>query len=153
MKIRTFLLPILLILAASATRAEKLWVAKEGSVPVWLRPDHEASEAPLLEAGGTEPLLELDSKDGLFKVKTTTGMVGWIEASKVRAWKKGEGSNIDLGEGKVSGYLDNPNSVYILDDSKDPPEAFQIHRDLSILVSLEDNIDRESLERKYGENN
>ncbi len=153
MKISTALLPILLILAATAVRAEKLWVAKEGNVKVWLKPDHEKDEAPLLEAASTEPLLELDSKDGLYKVKTTTGMVGWVDASQVRTWKKGEGQNINLGEGKVSGYLDNPNSVYILDDSKDPPEAFQIHRDLALLVSLEDNIDRESLERKYGENN
>ena len=80
-------------------------------------------------------------------------MVGWVDASQVRTWKKGEGQNINLGEGKVNGVLDNPNAIYILDDSKDPPEAFQIHRDLALLVSLEDNIDRESLERKYGENN
>ncbi len=147
------LLPILFLFLAAVAGAEHLWVAKEGNVQVWLKPSHEKGEEPVLESAATEPLLELDSKDGMLKVKTTGGIVGWVVASQVRVWKKGEGSNINLGEGTITGYLDNPSAIYILDDSKDPPEAFQVRRDLTIMVSVEDNIDRETLERKYGENN
>lgn len=154
MKIRTQCLIVLVSLScAFASQDRRLWVAKEGSIPVWLASEHAADEAPATEAGSSDPLLELDTKESMIKIKTGSGLVGWIDAAKVRPWKKGEGQSIDLGDVKVSGYLDNPNSVYILDDSKDPPEAFQIRRDLTLLVNLEDNFDRETIERKYGENN
>jgi hypothetical protein len=153
MKIRTLAFGLALILGTAYADSTHLWVAKQGSIPVWMHPEHSKDEAPVLEAGTSEPLLELDNKDNLIKVKTGNGIIGWVDASAVRAWKKGEGQSIDLGEGKLQGYLDNPNSIYILDPSKDPPEAFQIRRDLADMISLEDNIDRETIERKYGENN
>lgn len=153
MKIRTLLLILTLGTGIASASTNRLWAAKEGSVPVWMHTEHSKDEAPVLEVGSSEPLLELDTKDDLIKIKTGGGIVGWVESKSLRAWKKGEGQSIDLGEGKLQGYLDNPNSIYILDDAKDPPEAFQIHRDLTLLISFEDNIDRESLERKYGENN
>ena len=37
------------------------------------------------------------------------GIVGWVGSKSLRAWEKGEGQSIDLGEGKLQGYLDNPN--------------------------------------------
>lgn len=145
---------ILLILALSSHAAStRLWVAKEGKVSVWMHPERSKDEVPVLEAGTGDPLLELDTKDQLIKIKTGSGIIGWVDSRSVRSWKKNEGQSIDLGEGKVEGYLDNPNAIYILDDAKDPPEAFQIHRDMVLMVSFEDNIDRETLERKYGENN
>lgn len=152
MKLR--ILSILLCLSLGAHAATtRLWVAKEGKLAVWMHPEHSKDEAPVLETGSNDPLLELDTKDDLIKIKTGGGIIGWVEAKSVRSWKKGEGQSIDLGEGKLEGYLDNPNAIYILDDAKDPPEAFQIHRDMVLMVSFEDNIDRETLERKYGENN
>jgi hypothetical protein len=52
----------------------------------------------------------------------------------------------------VQGYLDNPEAFYIItDDSKIPPEGFQVTRDLTAMV-FEDNITREQLERKNNEN-
>lgn len=153
MKIR--LLALILAVAAGLSQADptRLWVAKQGTVPVWMHPEHSKDESPVLQVGPTEPLLELDTKEDLLKVKTGSGLVGWVKASTVRSWKKGEGQTIDLGEGKVGGYLDNPNAIYILDDAKDPPEAFQVHRDFTLMLSFEDNIDRETIERKNGENN
>lgn len=153
MKIRTLTLLVSMLLSGAYANTTRLWVAKEGTISVWMNTERGKDESPVVQAGTSEPLLELDTKDDLIKIKTGTGIVGWIEAKAVRAWKKGEGQSIDLGEGQIQGYLDNPNTIYIMDDATDPPVAFQIHRDLSLMISFEDNIDRETLERKYGENN
>jgi hypothetical protein len=105
-------------------------ISKSGTVPVWLGPEHRE----------------------YVQVVTKNGARGWVESSKVRTYEQKTGTNVDLGEGRLDGHLDNPGDVYILtDDSKIPPEGFFIVRDLTTFV-LADMIDRETLERRYHEN-
>lgn len=150
--IRT-LLPVL-VLAASliAAPSQSFFVSKAGEVPVWLGPEHRAGETPLYVAPANELLLKQDSKGEYVQVRTRNGALGWVELAKVSAYTPQAGTSVDLGEGKVQGYLDNPGAIYILtDESKIPPEGFSILRDMTAFV-VDDNIDRESLERRNEEN-
>ena len=149
-------LSIVLAIAAlvSVARADDkpLYIARDGSVPVWVAPEHRVGEQPIHVAGETELLLREDARGDYLQVVTKNGAKGWVEASKVRLYEKKAGTSVDLGEGKIEGRLDNPGDVYILtDDSKIPPEGFYIQRDMTALI-VGDNIDRETLERRNGEN-
>ena len=138
----------------SVARADDkpLYIAVEGSVPVWVAPEHRVGEQPIHVADATELLLREDARGDYLQVVTKNGAKGWVEASKVRLYEKKAGTTVDLGEGKLEGRLDNPGDVYILtDDSKIPPEGFYIQRDMTALI-IGDNIDRETLERRNGEN-
>jgi len=129
-----------------------LFIARDGKVPVWVNPEHRAGELPLHIADPTELLLREDAKGDYLQVVTQNGAKGWVESALVRPYEKKVGTTVDLGEGKIGGQLDNPGDVYILtDDSKIPPEGFFIQRDLTALI-IGDNIDRETLERRNGEN-
>ena len=139
---------------AGAVRAEDkpYFIAKSARVPVWVGPEHRAGEQPIHVADETELLLREDAKGDYLRVVTKNGAKGWVEASQVRPYEQKTGTQVDLGEGKVAGQLDNPGDVYILtDDSKIPPEGFFITRDLTAMI-VSDNIDRETLERRNGEN-
>jgi hypothetical protein len=129
-----------------------LFIAKNGSVPVWVAPEHRAGEQPMHVADSSELLLREDAQGDYLRVVTKNGAHGWVEAALVQPYVQKTGTTLNLGEGKVVGQLDNPGDVYILtDDSKIPPEGFYIQRDLTALI-IGDNIDRETLERKNGEN-
>lgn len=145
---------ILLVMASSLAAAptQSFFVSKSGEVPVWLSPERHSGEIPLYVAPANELLLKQDSKGDYIQVRTKNGALGWVEASKVAVYVAQTGTSVDLGEGKVSGYLDNPGAIYILtDESKIPPEGFSIIRDMTAFVT-EDNIDRETLERRNEEN-
>lgn len=144
----------LAVLAMSALAAEgkPYLISKEGSVPVWLAPEHKQGETPIHMADPAELLLREDARGDYVYVVTKAGAKGWVEASKVRTYEQKTGTNVDLGEGRLEGYIDNPGDVYILtDDSKIPPEGFFVVRDMTGFI-LADNIDRERLERKNQEN-
>lgn len=144
----------LAVLAVSVLAAEgkPYLISKDGKVPVWLTPERRQGEVPLHMADETELLLREDARGDHVYVVTKNGAKGWVEASKVRVYEQKTGTNVDLGEGKLDGYIDNPGDVYILtDDSKIPPEGFFIMRDLTGFI-LADNIDRERLEKKNQEN-
>jgi len=147
------ILPVLgLVASLAAAPAQNFFVSKTGEVPVWLGPEHRAGETPLYMAPANELLLKQDSKGDYLQVRTRNGALGWVEQSKVGLYVPQTGTTVDLGEGKVQGYLDNPGAIYILtDESKIPPEGFSILRDLTAFV-VDDNIDRETLETRNDEN-
>jgi hypothetical protein len=155
---RLMLKRIFLVLALAAAMRfvyaddKPLFIARDGKVPVWVSPEHRVGEQPLHIAEPTELLLREDAKGDYLKVVTQNGAKGWVEVALVRPYERKVGATVDLGEGKIAGQLDNPGDVYILtDDSKIPPEGFYIQRDLTALI-IGDNVDRETLERKNGEN-
>lgn len=150
--IRTILSLLVLATSLAMAASQSFFVSKSGEVPVWLSPERQAGETPLYVAPANELLLKQDSKGEYTQVRTKNGAVGWVENSKVAMYVAQTGTAVDLGEGKVSGYLDNPGAIYILtDESKIPPDGFSIIRDMTAFVT-EDNIDRETLERKNEEN-
>jgi hypothetical protein len=151
---KRILLVLVLSVALRLVHADDkpLFISREGNVPVWVSPEHRAGEQPMHVASPSELLLREDAQGDYLKVVTQNGAHGWVEAAKVRPYEEKTGTTVNLGEGKVVGQLDNPGDVYILtDDSKIPPEGFYIQRDLTALI-IGDNIDRETLERKNGEN-
>lgn len=151
-RIAGWLLLILALASLASADDKPLFISKEGNVPVWVGPSHRAGEQPIHIADDAELLLREDAKGDYLRVVTKNGAKGWVEAALVKPYEKKVGQSVDLGEGKIGGQLDNPGDVYILtDDSKIPPEGFFIQRDLTALI-IGDNIDRETLERRNGEN-
>lgn len=149
---QTLALIAVLVASALAADGKPYMISKAGQVPVWLGPEHRADETPIHMADETELLLREDTRGDYVLVVTKNGAKGWVESSKVRTYEQKTGTNVDLGEGKLDGHLDNPGDVYILtDDSKIPPEGFFIMRDLTSFV-LADNMDRETIERRNNEN-
>jgi len=142
----------IMALTAFAANDKPYLISKGGQVPVWLGPEHRAGETPIAIAQENDLLLREDSRGEFVYVVTKNGAKGWAETGKLRPYEQKTGTNVDLGEGKVDGRLDNPSDVYILtDDSKIPPEGFFIIRDLTTFI-LADMIDRETLERRNHEN-
>lgn len=129
-----------------------LFISKGGPVPLWISAEHKAGDTPLQLADTNELLLKEDAKGDYLYVVAKNGAKGWVEAEKLRPFEKATGTTINLNDVRVQGQLDNPGDVYILtDDSKIPPEGFYIVRDMTALITL-DPIDRETLERRNGEN-
>lgn len=142
---------VLALTAFGATEKPYL-ISKSGQVPVWLGPERRVGETPIHMADENELLLREDSRGEFVYVVTKNGAKGWVELGKVRPYEQKTGTSVDLGEGKLDGRLDNPGDVYILvDDSKIPPEGFFIIRDLTTFI-VADILDRETLERRNGEN-
>lgn len=142
----------ILALSAFGATDKPYLISKSGPVPVWLGPEHRAGETPIHIADESELLLREDSRGEYVYVVAKNGAKGWVELAKVRFYEQKTGTTVDLGEGKLDGRLDNPGDVYILvDDSKIPPEGFFIIRDLTTFI-LADMLDRETLERRNGEN-
>lgn len=149
---QTFAWIALLAVAALAADVKPYMISKGGQVPVWLGPEHRVGETPVHLAEETELLLREDTRGDYVLVVTKVGAKGWVEASKVHAYEAKTGTNVDLGDVKVQGQLDNPGDVYILtDDSKIPPEGFFIVRDLTAFV-LAETMDRETIEKRNHEN-
>lgn len=152
MRLPMLILALLAAVAVPARAAEQFLISRKGEVPVWLGPEHASGETPLQMAAANELLLRQDAKGDYVKVTTKNGVVGWVELGMVQPWVKEVGQVIDAGEVTVQGYLDNPEAFYIItDDSKIPPEGFQVSRDLTALV-VDDNFTREEVERRNGEN-
>lgn len=84
-------------------------------------------------------------------VKTNAGLKGWIDNSAVEFFKVSRGDVYNIDEQEITGWLDNPSAIYILDNSGAADEALPLSR------SFRDEVfelkDREEIERSNDENN
>lgn len=81
------------------------------------------------------------------KVQSSTGVVGWVKRSSVKAVSK---KIFQMDEVKVLGYLENPQAVYILDTEDPNFKPIQLNR--SFRDKLKGNIDKETNQRMYDPN-
>ncbi len=93
------------------------------------------------------------AKGSWVQVRASSGAVGWVKKTEVRPLGGTGGSGQDkfvMDEAKVLGFLENPQAVYILDNTD--PNFRPISLDRSFANNLGGNIDKETNQRIYDPN-
>jgi len=85
-------------------------------------------------------------------VKTAAGIKGWVNNTDVEFVKgSGRGDVFNIDEQDITGWIDNPSALYILDNSGGGGEALPLSR--SFHDEVFERKDREDIERSNDENN
>jgi hypothetical protein len=142
---------VLLTLLASATFAADQLISSNGSeVPLYANSKRAVNEKPAYTASGTETFAEAGRSGNMTKVRTKDGQELWAESKALKKFDQAKGASMDLGSGKIDGYLDNPQAVYILQEDANAMAGLQLER--SFVEAIQGNMDREATERKNSEN-
>lgn len=140
---------LLATLATGAFAAGQL-ISAGGDVPLYANAKRAVNEKAVYTASSTETFAEVKRSSGMIQVRTKDGQELWAEAKSLRGFDKDKGANMDLGSGKIDGYLDNPQAVYILQEDANAMAGLQLDR--SFVDAIQGNMDREATERKNSEN-
>ena len=84
----------------------------------------------------------LSEKNGMYRVKTPDGQIGWVAKKSV---SKTEGKAYTFDNIEVEGYLDNPTPIFITD--MDEGANAPIDLDRSFSDALKRNVDKETVMR------
>ena len=142
---------LLLSILASASLAATQLISSGGDVPLYSNQKRAVNEKATYTASSTETFVEIKRAGGMVQVRTKDGQELWAEAKAVKAFNATQGASMDLGAGKIDGYLDNPQAVYILQEESNAMGGIQLDR--SFVDAIQGNMDRESTESRNGENN
>jgi hypothetical protein len=144
---RAFIL--LATLATGAFAASQL-ISSGGDVPLYANSKRGVNEKATYTASSTETFAEVKRSGSMVQVRTKDGQELWAETKLVKVFNQSTGANMDLGSGKIDGYLDNPQAVYILQEDANAMAGLQLDR--SFVEAIQGNMDREATERKNSEN-
>jgi hypothetical protein len=123
---------------------QKFVTPTKDEVPVYKNDVREVYEKPIGNVGMNDKLVIVGSSKQNYKVKMSSGDLGWVEKRMVVVTSKNKTFMFD--DAEVIGYLDNPTPVYIID--ADNPNADPIKLDRSFADALRENVDRETVERQ-----
>jgi len=146
---RAFL--IALLLSASAAMAAKQLTSSGGEVQLFANQKRAVGEKSVYTGTSTETYAEVSRSGNMVKVRTKDGQELWAESKSLKEFSQTTGANMDLGSGKIEGYLDNPQAVYILQEESGGLGGIQLDR--SFVDAIQGNMDREATESRNGENN
>ncbi|MEN9309274.1 MAG: hypothetical protein RL173_3206 [Fibrobacterota bacterium] len=144
-------LVILSILATVAMAAGKQLISTGGEVPLYASQNRAVNEKATYTASSTETFIEVKRAGGKVQVRTKDGQELWADAKLIKEFSQSTGASMDLGAGKIDGYLDNPQAVYILQEDANAMAGLQLDR--SFVDAIQGNMDREQTERRNSENN
>lgn len=142
---------VILSILASVAMAGKQLISTGGEVPLYANQKRAVNEKATYTASSTETFIEVSRSGGMVKVRTKDGQELWGEAKLIKEFSQAQGANMDLGAGKIDGYLDNPQAVYILQEDANAMAGLQLDR--SFVDAIQGNMDREQTERRNSENN
>jgi len=142
---------IILALLASATMAATQLISSGGDVPLYSNQNRAVNEKATYTATSTETFIEIKRAGGKIQVRTKDGQELWADAKALKAFNATQGASMDLGAGKIDGYLDNPQAVYILQEDANAMAGLQLER--SFVDAIQGNMDREKTEKRNSENN
>lgn len=140
---RLIFMSLIVVIASVSIFAQKYVTPKE-ETGLYPNETRQVYEEPVQTVGPNDRLTIITTKNRHYKVKTSTGVEGWIEKRLVAATGKSKTFVFDNAE--VIGYLDNPTPVYIIDT--DDPNADPISLDRSFKEALRENVDKETIERQ-----
>lgn len=141
---------LLLSILATATVAADQLISSGGDVPLYANAKRGVNEKAAYTASSTETFVEIKRAGGMVQVRTKDGQELWAEARAIKKFDQAKGASMDLGSGKIDGYLDNPQAVYILQEDANAMAGLQLER--SFVDAIQGNMDREATERKNSEN-
>ena len=144
-------LVILSIFASVAMAAGKQLISSGGEVPLYANQNRAVNEKATYTASSTETFIEVKRAAGKVQVRTKDGQELWADAKSIKEFSQAQGANMDLGAGKIDGYLDNPQAVYILQEDANAMAGLQLER--SFVDAIQGNMDREQTEKRNSENN
>jgi hypothetical protein len=146
MRLKIALGVVIALVAASvfAKEDQKMGTPTKDDVGVYKNDVREVYEKPLVTVGLNDRLAIIGKSKQNFKVKLSTGEVGWVDQKMVVL--TGKSKTFVFDDAEVIGYLDNPTPVYIID--ADNPNADPIKLDRSFADALRENVDRETVERQ-----
>ena len=142
---------LLLSILASASMAATQLISAGGDVPLYSNQKRGVNEKAAYTASSTETFVEVKRAGGMVQVRTKDGQELWAESKAVKAFNATQGASMDLGAGKIDGYLDNPQAVYILQEDANAMAGLQLER--SFVDAIQGNMDREKTEKRNSENN
>ncbi|MBK9576320.1 MAG: hypothetical protein IPK50_00320 [Fibrobacterota bacterium] len=143
------LIVLLSMLAVSAFAGQL--ISKDGNeVPLYANAKRGMNEAPVTKASGTETFAVVTKKGNMTQVRTAAGQELWAETSSLKEFSQATGAAMDLGAGKIDGFLDNPATIYVLNEDASAMAGLDLQR--SFIEAVQGNMDREVTERKNSEN-
>lgn len=106
-----------------------LWIPMTDSVALWRKRDSLDWRGPTYVAMKHELLLAKECAKGWRRVIVKDGSMHWAPQAKlVRYEPKAMAAAMDLGAGKIEGYLDNPQAVYILQEDANAMAGIDLER-------------------------
>ena len=142
---------LIVSLLASGALAAKQLISAGGEVPLYANQNRAVNEKAVYTASSTETFIEVKRAGGKVQLRTKDGQELWADAKAIKEFNASQGANMDLGAGKIDGYLDNPQAVYILQEDANAMAGLQLDR--SFVDAIQGNMDREQTERRNSENN
>lgn len=135
---------LILIVMLSFTYAQKTFyvVPTKDNVQVYENKVRQMNEKAIESVGKGDRLKVIESSGKLYKVKTDSGKLGWIEK---RYASKTQGTVETFEDVEVQGYLDNPTPLYITD--MDQGESAPVDIDRSFKDALKRNADKDMISR------
>ncbi len=142
---------LLSILASVTLAASKQLISTGSEVPLYANQKRAVNEKAVYTASSTETFVEVKRAGGMTQVRTKDGQELWAESKLIKEFSATQGASMDLGAGKIDGYLDNPQAVYILQEDANAMGNLQLDR--SFVDAIQGNMDREQTEKRNSENN
>ena len=122
-----------------ASAQDKYVLPNKNNTPVY----ESASKGTQISKVKKEDRLQvLSEKNGMYRVKTPDGKLGWVAKKSV---SKTDGKAYTFDNIEVEGYLDNPTPIYITD--MDEGANAPIDLDRSFEDALKRNVDKETVMR------
>lgn len=142
---------IVLISILTANVFAQQMISKDGSeVPLYPKAKRSVNETPATKASGTETFAVVSKSGNMIQVRNSAGQELWAEASALKVFNQAQGASMDLGAGKIDGFLDNPATIYVLNEDASAMAGLDLQR--SFIEAVQGNMDREVTERKNSEN-
>lgn len=143
-----FLAALILAYAAPSMAAGKL-ISNGGEVELW--ESEKKGDKPAATGGSSEVFVEVKrGKGGMVQVRNKSNQTYWADGAKLSAYTEKNGQSMDLGSGKIDGYLDNPNTLFILKEDNNGLNGISLER--GFVDAIQGNMDRETVEYRNGEN-
>lgn len=140
---RTLLLALgTLAAVVGAVSGERYVVTTQDNVGLYEHQTRKLFERPVVKVDKNDQLAVVAENKRHTQVRTRNGSTGWIENRLIQS--KSARSFV-FEDAQVQGYLDNPQSVYLLDATD--PESEMLRLDRSFKDNLSENIDKETVNR------
>jgi hypothetical protein len=121
---------------------EKYAVANQDTVAVFKNENHLAGETPLFTISRQDRPLIIAAGSKTYEIQKNN-LVGWVEKELVAV---SFGKTMVFDTANVMGYLDNPTAIYIIDANNPAAEPIKLER--SFAIEIQENVDRETVERQ-----
>ncbi|MFW5960278.1 MAG: hypothetical protein ACOCSE_04080 [Chitinivibrionales bacterium] len=132
---------LVILLTVSVYARPKYVQAKRNGVKIYESKTRDLNESAIKEIDRGKSMEVLSSSGDKYKVDVD-GTEGWVEK---RLTARASGKEYTFDDAEVTGYLDNPTPIYIVDADNQDKTPVQLDR--SFAEALKQNVDMETIKR------